>query len=291
MPDLPLDPDAFTFRPARGLAGVPTGGTGPFPDEEAARAQVEADAARLARAADLLRAHAQHGLLLVLQGMDAAGKDEAIEHVMVHVNPQACRVRSFSEMTEAERRQGFLQRAMESLPARGEIVIFNRSYYESVVAERVHPEKVDAQNLPARVRVGGVFERRYAHIRAFEAYLAENGIEVVKCFLHIGREAQRQRLLERLGREDQRWDFSMKDVEERALWAQYQEAYARALEETSTPVAPWYVVPADHRWFARAAVAAVVLGRLASLHAGYPTPDADEAERLARARDRLEADA
>jgi PPK2 family polyphosphate:nucleotide phosphotransferase len=288
-----LDPDSFRFDPEAGhLDQLDTTRTGPFADEDDAEEATEAGAKRLAQLLLMLEAHGTHGMLVVVQGMDAAGKDEAIHHVMAAADPESAQATSFPAPTEREAPHDYLWRAAQAAPARGQLAIFNRSYYEQVVADRVHPENLDDQHLPAAVRAraddGSLWAERHRQIRDYERYLTENGIEVVKLFFHVSKDTQRERLIERIERPEKRWDFDMVDVTERAHWDDYMTAYEDAFRATSTEAAPWYVLPADHKWFARAAAAAVVNARLATLHTDFPEPGADEQATLDEARQRLE---
>ncbi len=287
-----MDTDRFIYTPGAGatLAEFDPKFTGGFNGEEEARAWMEEAARDIAKYQDILMAHGTHGLLVIFQGMDGAGKDAAIKHVMSSADPQGCEVKMFKEASEKEARHDYLWRAVRALPARGQIGIFNRSYYEQVVTERVHPERLERQKLPEEARGEGLWERRCRQIRDFERYLAENGIHVLKFFLHLSRDEQRERLLERIGRPEKRWKFSASDVEERKLWDEYTRAYEEAFERTSAGHAPWHVVPADSRWFARAAVASAVAAKLKSLHAEYPKPGPDEERELEEARAALEGE-
>ena len=293
MSDPALDPATFRFTDDDRLADIDPADTGPFVSEGEAREVMEDEAKRLARRQLILEAHGTHGLLVVFQGMDASGKDEAIHHVMSVVDPTACSARSFSQMNEEEAGHDYLWRAMRAVPARGKMAVFNRSYYEQVVAERVSPDLMEGQHLPDAIRKaardGSLWPQRYRQIRDVERYLVENGIHLVKLFLHVSNEEQRRRLIERTERPEKRWDFSRADVEKRDDWDAFQEAYGDALRATSTDAAPWYVLPADHKWFARAAAATIVSDTLHRLHADFPEPDDELAETLAWARDELEA--
>ncbi|HEX8499768.1 MAG TPA: PPK2 family polyphosphate kinase [Pyrinomonadaceae bacterium] len=286
-----MDTTQFVYRPGAGLAHHDPKFTGEFASEEDARASMSADADAIAKYQDILMAHGTHGLLVVLQAMDGAGKDATIKHVMSSADPQGCEVKMFKNATEKEVRHDYLWRAARALPARGQIGIFNRSYYEHVVAERVHPEKVERQNLPEGAAGEGLWERRFRQINDFERYLLENGIHVLKFYLNLSRGEQRERLLQRLSRPEKRWKFSAGDVKERALWDEYMRAYEEAFERTSTERAPWHIIPADSRWFARAAVASAVAAKLKSFHADYPQPGAEEEREFEEARASLEGEA
>jgi len=287
-----MDTASFIFRPEQGagLAAFDPKYTGAFAGEDEARAWMDEAAGEIARYQDILMAHGDYGLLVLLQAMDGAGKDATIKHVMSAADPQGCEVKMFKEPTEKEVKHDYLWRAACAMPARGQIGIFNRSYYEHVVAERVHPEKLERQRLPEEARGEGFWEKRFRQINDFERYLVENGIHVLKFFLHLSREEQRQRLLQRLERPEKRWKFSSSDVEERSLWDEHMSAYEAAFTRTSTEAAPWHIIPADNRWFARAAVASAVASKLKSLHAEYPTPSREQESEMEDARKALEGE-
>ncbi len=289
-----LDPDDFRFGPADRLADVDPSATGSFADEDAAEEATAQGARELARRQLMLEAHGTRGLLVVMEGMDAAGKDEAIHHVMSAVDPGSGSATAFSSMSEAEARHPFLWRASRALPARGELAVFNRSYYDQVVGDRVSPERLERQHLPAEVEAGAetgaLWADRLRQIRDWERYLGENGVRVVKLFFHVSNGEQRRRLIERTERPEKRWDFSRADVEKRRDWDAFLEAYERAFQATSTEAAPWHVLPADRKWFSRAAAAAVILGALRDLHDDFPEPDDDHRELLAWGRKELGAD-
>lgn len=285
-----LNHKQFIYRPGgrTRLKDHDPGFTGNFADEGEARESMQADCDELARYQDILMAHETHGLLILFQAMDGAGKDSTIKHVMSSVDPQGCEVKMFKKPTEKDARHDYLWRAACGAPARGQIGIFNRSYYEHVLAERVHPERLERQKLPAEVKDAGIWKRRYRHINNFEQYLFENGIHVLKFFLHMSKAEQRERLLERIARPDKKWKFSASDIEERGLWDEYMRTYEDVLKHTATRRAPWYVVPADRRWFARAAVASIVAAKLKSLHSRYPATSGEEKKELTKAQQALE---
>jgi PPK2 family polyphosphate:nucleotide phosphotransferase len=238
-----------------------------------------------------LAAQDTYGVLVVLQALDAAGKDGTIRHVMSGVNPQGVRVESFKVPSAVELNQDFLRRYQERLPSRGEIGIFNRSHYEEVLVVRVHPENLVRQKLPAEVRGHHVWKRRYEAINGWEKYLSENGFRIVKLFLNLSREEQRVRFLRRIDLPDHNWKFSSHDVEERQFWDSYQGAFSEMFTHTSTSWAPWYVIPADRKWFARIAAAAVIAHALIEIDPQFPTLD-DEARRdLQAAKRELESEA
>ena len=231
-----------------------------------------------------LAAQATHGVLLCLQGIDGSGKDSTIRHVMSGVNPQGVHVTSFKEPSKEEDTHDYLWRHARMLPARGEIGIFNRSHYEEVLAARVHPEVFDREQLPPEDEGGDVWQRRYREINEWERYLTDNGIRVLKVLLNISKEKQRTRFLRRLDLPDHTWKFSAADIRERGYWDDYQHAFSEMLSATSTDWAPWYVIPADRKWFARICVSAVLIHTLAEVDPQYPIVSADEkqAEHLAR---------
>ena len=239
------------------------------------------------------RLAAQHtwGVLVVIQALDTAGKDGVIRHVMSGVNPQGVSVHSFKVPSAEELAHDYLWRYASRLPARGEIGIFNRSHYEEVLAVRVHREFLEAQKLPPQKRGHGVWKRRFREINNWERYLSDNGLKVVKLFLNISKEEQRRRLLRRIDLPDHNWKFSHADVVERGFWDDYQHAFSEMLSHTSTEWAPWYVIPADHKWYARIATAAVIVDTLIGLDPRYPTLDDAQKEELAKARKDLEAQA
>jgi PPK2 family polyphosphate:nucleotide phosphotransferase len=238
-----------------------------------------------------LAAQDTHGVLIVLQALDAAGKDGTIRHVMSGVNPQGVRVESFKVPSAAELNQDFLRRYQERLPSRGEIGIFNRSHYEEVLVVRVHPENLLRQKLPPETREHHVWARRYEAINAWERYLSDNGFRIVKLFLNLSREEQRVRFLRRIDLPDHNWKFAAHDVEERQYWDAYQEAFSEMLSHTSTEWAPWYVIPADRKWFARIAAAAVIANALIEIDPQYPSLDDQARNDLEQAKRELEAEA
>ncbi len=249
--------------------------------------ELAAYTAALAATQELLWANGTHAVLLVLQALDAAGKDGTIKHVMSGVNPQGCEVTSFKQPSAEELAHDFLWRAAKALPARGRIGIFNRSYYEEVLVVRVHPELLTAEHLAGHEHGPQLWHQRYEDINAFEHHLHRNGVRLVKCFLHVSREEQRRRLLERLEDPSKRWKFSEADLAERAHWDDYQLAYEEALTATSTPWAPWYVVPADHKHVLRALVGGLLVEAIDRLDLAPPTVSAERAARLEAARAEL----
>jgi PPK2 family polyphosphate:nucleotide phosphotransferase len=240
---------------------------------------------------DRLAAQATTGLLVVLQGLDASGKDGIVRHVMTGVNPQGLVVHSFKTPSAEELAHDFLWRAACHLPGRGQIAVFNRSHYEEVLVVRVHPELLDQEHLPPAARHGGIWKRRFREINDWERHLVENGITVVKLLLNISREEQRTRFLKRIDLAEKNWKFSPADAREREYWDAYQGAISDMLTHTSTEWAPWYVIPADHKWFARIAAGAVLANALIELDPHYPTVDPATSQALAEERRKLEAEA
>jgi PPK2 family polyphosphate:nucleotide phosphotransferase len=246
--------------------------------------------ALLAQEQSKLYAQAQWSVLLLLQAMDAAGKDGTIKHVMSGVNPQGCDVFSFKAPHAEELDHDFLWRHVRRLPARGHIGIHNRSWYEEVLVVRVHPELLARQKLPDVVRGKRLFDRRLEDIAAFERYLANQGTAIVKVFLHVSRQEQKKRFIERIDHPEKNWKFSSRDVAERAYWEAYMEANEEAIRATAAPHAPWYVVPADNKWFTRLAVAGALLATMGALDLAFPSLPAEEKARLAEARAKLVAE-
>ena len=238
-----------------------------------------------------LAAQDTYGVVVVLQALDAAGKDGTIRHVMSGVNPQGVRVESFKIPSDNELNQDFLRRYQERLPSRGEIGIFNRSHYEEVLVVRVHPDNLLRQKLPAATRKHHVWTRRYEAINDWERYLSGNGFRIVKIFLNLSREEQRVRFLRRIDLPDHNWKFSSHDVEERQSWDAYQEAFSEMFSHTSTAWAPWYVIPADRKWFARIAAAAVIANALIEIDPQYPRLGDQALHDLDKAKLMLEAEA
>jgi len=235
-----------------------------------ARQWLDEGASRLRELQDLLYAQNQSAVLLILQAMDAAGKDGIIKHVMSGVNPQGCQVFAFKAPSQQELNHDFLWRTTKCLPEHGHIGIFNRSYYEEVLVLRVHPDLLDHENLPSPLVTADLWNERFQDINSFERHLTRNGVVIRKFFLHVSKKEQRQRLLARLDQPDKNWKISMADVQERHYWDDYAAAYQDMIRHTATEEAPWYVVPADNKWFTRLVVAEVVVDALESLHLKYP---------------------
>ena len=244
----------------------------------------------LATLQDMLYAQDRWAVLLIFQAMDGAGKDGAIKHVMSGVNPQGCQVASFKAPSAEDLDHDYLWRCQKHLPERGRIGIFNRSYYEEVLVVRVHPEFLTKQKLPPELVGDRVWRDRYQDIRSFERYLSRNGVLVRKFFLHLSRKEQERRFLERLDNPDKNWKFSSSDAEERTHWKSYMAAYEAMIRNTATRRAPWYVVPADNKWFTRVIVAAAIIDAIASLDLAYPEVDETKLQELAATKRMLEAE-
>jgi PPK2 family polyphosphate:nucleotide phosphotransferase len=239
---------------------------------------------RLSDLQEKLYAQDRWAVLLIFQAMDAAGKDSVIEHVMKGVNPQGCEVHSFKQPSQEELDHDFMWRTSRRLPERGRIGIFNRSYYEEVLVARVHPEILEKQRMPKKLVTKDIWKERFKDIRAFERYLARNGTVILKFFLHVSKEHQKRRFLERIDNQAKNWKFSMGDVEERKLWDNYMAAYEDLIRNTSRPEAPWFVVPADNKWFTRLVVAAEIVNALDSLNLKFPLVAGEARRELAKAR-------
>ena len=259
-------------------------------DKPRAQAMLAEGIAAMAALQDKLYAQDRWSVLLVFQAMDAAGKDGAIKHVMSGLNPQGCQVASFKAPSNEELDHDFLWRCQRHLPERGRIGIFNRSYYEETLVVRVHPELLARQKLPPAVVGPDIWKKRFKDIRAFERYLARNGTIVRKFFLHVSRAEQKKRFLERIEQPEKNWKFSAADAQERGHWADYMAAYEDTIRQTATAESPWYVVPADNKWFTRIVVANAVIDALASLDLTYPDVDAAHRKELAAARKLLLAE-
>jgi PPK2 family polyphosphate:nucleotide phosphotransferase len=262
--------------------------TGKFQSDENAQADLEKRVARLAELQDMLYAQDRWALLLIFQAMDAAGKDGVIKHVMSGVNPQGCQVYSFKAPSPEELNHDYLWRTMRRIPERGRIGIFNRSHYEEVLVVRVHPEVFRNEKLPASLISKDIWKERFHDIRAFEQYLTRNGVAIRKFFLNLSKQEQKKRFLARLEEPEKNWKFSAADVHEREYWDDYMEAYEEMIRYTSTPEAPWYIVPADHKWFTRLVVGAAIIDALEALDLSYPKVDAQQRKALEAARAVLE---
>ncbi len=267
------------------------GYTADFVRKEDADDFLRTGVALLAEYQDRLAAEATRGVLVVLQGIDAAGKDGTIRHVMSGVNPQGVQVSSFKVPSTEELQHDYLWRYALRLPGRGGIAIFNRSHYEEVLVVRVHPDNLDREKLPAADRGPKLWQRRYQEINRWERYLSDNGFSIVKLLLNLSKEEQRVRFLKRVDNPDRNWKFSAADVGERQWWDDYQRAFSEMLSATSTDWAPWYVIPADHKWFARICASAAIVHALAALDPKYPTVSAHTRRELQAVRQDLEAEA
>jgi PPK2 family polyphosphate:nucleotide phosphotransferase len=253
-----------------------------------AQAALADDIAALQAAQEKLFAAGQHSILIILQGMDASGKDGAVSHVMSGVNPQGCRVYSFKAPSPEELQHHFLWRPMRFLPERGMISIFNRSYYEEVLVVRVHPEFLTPQKLPKYKKLEDLWEQRYQEINNFETMMTRHGTSVLKFFLHVSKEEQKYRLLERFKDPEKQWKVNERDLQERALWKDYQEAFEDMLAATSCKNAPWYIIPADDKWYARAAIADIIAAHLESLNLDYPAVSEEQKKKYAELAMELE---
>jgi PPK2 family polyphosphate:nucleotide phosphotransferase len=274
------------------LKDVDPGDAGGFKSEDKPRAKeaLNLGVEALATLQDMLYAQNRWAVLLIFQAMDAAGKDGAIKHVMSGVNPQGCRVASFKAPSAADLDHDYLWRCQKELPERGRIGIFNRSYYEEVLVVRVHPELLSKQKIPTTLVGKNIWNERYQDICCFERYLSRNGVLVRKFFLHVSRREQERRFLERMDTPDKNWKFSSSDAKERSHWKDYMVGYEEMIRNTATQRAPWYVVPADNKWFTRVIVAAAIIEALASLDLAYPSVDAPKLQELAAAKSMLQAE-
>jgi PPK2 family polyphosphate:nucleotide phosphotransferase len=257
--------------------------------KERAKEALAGGVSALAELQDKLYAQDRWGVLLVFQAMDAAGKDGAIKHVMSGVNPQGCQVFSFKAPSADDLDHDFMWRCIKGMPNRGNIGIFNRSYYEDVLVVRVHPELLQKQKLPSRLVTKHIWKERFEDIRNFEQYLAHNGVVVRKFFLHVSKKEQKKRFLERIDDPLKNWKFSSNDAAERVHWDDYMTAYEDMIRHTASAEAPWYVVPADNKWFTRVVIAAAVIETLADLKLAYPKVDENKLKDLATARTQLTA--
>jgi PPK2 family polyphosphate:nucleotide phosphotransferase len=280
--------DKFVVHPNKNfkLRKLSTADTGGMKDPEHARGRLEKGTRRLSELQDVLYAHDRYAVLLIFQAMDAAGKDSTIKHVMSGVNPQGCQVFSFKSPSAEDLDHDYMWRVMKCMPERGRIGIFNRSYYEEVLVVRVHPEFLEAQKLPPPC-LKNLWQHRFEDINNIEQYLARNGVIPIKFFLHVSREEQLKRFLKRLDDKQKNWKFSGADVRERELWDKYQDAYEDMLARTSTKHAPWYVIPADHKWFMRLAVSEIINARLEQFGLHYPEVDAAHRKELAKVKEKL----
>jgi PPK2 family polyphosphate:nucleotide phosphotransferase len=259
-------------------------------DKDKGEKIIEANRKRLSDFQEKLYAQDRWSLLLIFQGMDAAGKDSAIKSVFDGINPQGCEVHSFKQPSTRELDHDFMWRAMIALPERGRIGIFNRSYYEECLVARVHPEILAKERLPPKLATKNIWAERFEDMSAFERYLERNGTVILKFFLNVSKEEQRERFLGRLDQPSKNWKFSMADVSERALWAKYQAAYQEVVRHTSTPHAPWHVVPADHKWFARVVIGSTIVSALDRLDLKFPKVDEASLQEFKQVRKALLAE-
>jgi PPK2 family polyphosphate:nucleotide phosphotransferase len=257
-------------------------------DKDKAEKILEANRQRLKDFQEKLYAQDRWSVLLILQGMDAAGKDSAIKAIFEGVNPQGCEVHSFKQPSANELDHDFMWRHAVALPQRGRIGIFNRSYYEECLVPRVHREILAKQKLPAKLMTKNIWRERFEDISAFERHLSRNGTVILKFFLNISKEEQRKRFLDRLEDPSKNWKFSMADIAERALWHRYMAAYQDLVRHTSTALAPWYVVPADHKWFARVVIGSAIVSTLETLNLRFPRTDKASLQEFKRVREALE---
>jgi PPK2 family polyphosphate:nucleotide phosphotransferase len=273
------------------LKDHPTDFTGDYTEKDEAVEDLQDNVQKLRKLQDVLYAEDKQSLLIIFQAMDAAGKDGAIEHVMSGVNPQGCHVVSFKQPSDEELSHDFLWRCAKNAPERGRIGIFNRSHYEEVLVVRVHPKILDSQHMPDGAKDDkDIWKKRFEHIRNFESHLASSGTQVLKFFLNVSKDEQKQRFLDRIAEEDKNWKFSMGDVKERGHWDDYMHAYTDAIENTSTDDAPWYIIPADKKWFTRLAVSEVIVKKLESMKPSYPDVTDGHKVELAEAKKVLESE-
>jgi PPK2 family polyphosphate:nucleotide phosphotransferase len=259
-------------------------------DKDKAETILDANRRRLSDFQEKLYAQDRWSVLLIFQGMDAAGKDSAIKSIFAGVNPQGCEVHSFKQPSTLELDHDFLWRSAIALPQRGRIGIFNRSYYEECLVVRVHPEILAEEKIPPQLVTKNIWRERFEDISAFERYLTRNGTVILKFFLNISKEEQRQRFLDRLNEPAKNWKFSMADIAERALWGKYQAAYQEVVRHTSTAAAPWHVVPADHKWFARVVIGSTIVSALEKLDLKFPEADKADLSEFKQVRKALLAE-
>jgi PPK2 family polyphosphate:nucleotide phosphotransferase len=273
------------------LKNYKTDDTDGLKDKDEAREALANNIKRMSELQDTLYAQDTKALLIIFQAMDAAGKDSAIEHVMSGVNPQGVQVTSFKQPSTEELDHDYLWRCAKNMPERGRIGIFNRSHYEEVLVVRVHEGILQAQHLPEDIKSDkNIWKQRFKQIRNYEDYLAENGTHIIKFFLHVSKEEQKKRFLARIDTPDKNWKFSSSDVKERAFWDDYMKAYKEAIENTSTDKAPWYIIPADKKWFTRLAVSEVIVEKMKSMKLHYPVVTEEHKKELEEAKKLLESE-
>lgn len=262
----------------------------PFTHKDEARHELKTHINNLAKHQAVLYAQNTFSVLIIFQAMDAAGKDSTIKYVMSGVNPQGCQVFSFGVPSAEELDHDYLWRYEKALPERGRIGIFNRSYYEELLVVRVHPELLDRQQLPRSAKSKTIWKDRFEEINNFEQYLSRNGVVVLKFFLNVSKEEQKKRFLDRINRPEKNWKFSATDLNERDYWDKYMEAYEDVFNHTSTESAPWYIVPADHKWYTRLVIADIICEKLSSLKLAYPKVSKEHKAHLSQAKEKLESD-
>lgn len=273
----------FDFK----LDDIKTDYTYEFDSKEKAKLQLEKNIEKMVELQDKLYADGKYGILIIFQAMDTAGKDGAIKHVMSGLNPQGTSVFSFKQPSNEDLKHHYLHRAFMHLPQRGQIQIFNRSYYEEVLVVKVH-KLLKTENIPDELITDDIWQRRYNEINNFEKYLFDNGIIPIKIFLHISKDEQRKRLLARIDDKAKNWKFSESDIKERQYWEEYQNSYEKAIANTSTKTAPWYVIPSDKKWFARLAISEIMVKTLENLKLEYPKLSEEEIKNLQKYKEELE---
>ncbi len=261
-----------------------------YHDKEGAQEKLLNDIRKMAELQEVLYAQNQYAVLVIFQAVDAAGKDSVIKHVMSGINPQGCQVVSFKAPSQAELDHDYLWRCTKALPERGRIGIFNRSYYEEVLAVRVHPEILDHQKLPHLLKTKQIWQERFEGINAYERYLTRNGIVVLKFFLNLSKSEQKKRFLERINTPEKNWKFLPEDLKDRGYWREYQKAYEDVFRHTSTKHAPWYIIPADKKWFTCMAVADIIVRTLKQLNLHHPRVEDKHVQALKYAKRQLESE-
>jgi len=274
------------FKKKFALSDYPTSYTGKYKSKEETEEELQENIKKMAELQDKLYAHDKYALLIIFQAMDAAGKDGAIKHVMSGLNPQGTQVFSFKQPSAEELDHDFMWRINKSLPERGRIGIFNRSHYEEILVVRVH-NLLEAEKLPPDVMTKDIWEKRFRQFRDYERYLHENGIRTVKFFLHVSKDEQKRRFLKRLEDPSRNWKFSASDLKERGYWDAYQDAYAEAISETSTKFGPWYIIPADKKWFARLLISDVIVNALQAMKPEYPKLNEEKMKSLDAYKEQL----
>ncbi|MCB9082586.1 MAG: polyphosphate kinase 2 family protein [Lewinellaceae bacterium] len=268
--------------------------TGKYTDKKAAAKQLKKDIAKMAALQYKLYAENRRAILIIFQAMDSAGKDSAIQHILTGINPQGCEVHSFKHPSAEELDHDYLWRHYVHLPDRGRIGIFNRSHYENVLITKVHPELLMAENLPEIHTPADIpadfWEKRYRQINAFEKTIAENGTVILKFFLHLSKGEQKKRFLDRINQADKHWKFAYSDIRERGFWDDYQQAYEDAINQTSTAHAPWYIIPADHKWYTRVAIGNIIVATMQAMNIRMPAMTPEETQLLEKGREALLAE-